>query len=88
MGMSVQLFFFVRDESPVPQCLSRKTWIRRGKAKRVRSARSARRKGRNDVVSSEGKEIKVNRELACEIHEELISNGYVKKGKLTEKYFN
>jgi len=26
--------------------------------------------------------------LACEIHEELISNGYVKKGKLTEKYFN
>ena len=40
------------------------------------------------MVSSDGKEIKVNRELACEIHEELISNGYVKKGKLTEKYFN
>ena len=40
------------------------------------------------MVSSEGKEIKVNRELACEIHEELISNGYVKKGKLTDKYFN
>ena len=40
------------------------------------------------MVSSEGKEIKINRGLACEIHEELISNGYVKKGKLTEKYFN
>ena len=40
------------------------------------------------MVSSDGKEIKINRELACEIHEELISNGYVKKGKLTEKYFN
>jgi len=40
------------------------------------------------MMSSEGKEIKINRELACEIHEELISNGYVKKGKLTEKYFN
>lgn len=40
------------------------------------------------MISSDGKEIKINRELACEIHEELISNGYVKKGKLTEKYFN
>lgn len=40
------------------------------------------------MVSSEGKEIKINHGLACEIHEELISNGYVKKGKLTEKYFN
>lgn len=40
------------------------------------------------MVSAEGKAIKVNRELACEIHEELIANGYVKKGKLTEKYFN
>lgn len=40
------------------------------------------------MMSTEGKEIRINRELACEIHEELISNGYVKKGKLTEKYFN
>ena len=40
------------------------------------------------MISSDGKEIKINLELACEIHEELISNGYVKKGKLTEKYFN
>ena len=40
------------------------------------------------MVSSDGKEVKINRELACEIHVELISNGYVKKGKLTEKYFN
>ena len=29
------------------------------------------------MVASDGKEIKINRELACEIHEELISNGYV-----------
>lgn len=40
------------------------------------------------MVSAKGKEVKVNRDLACEIHEMLITNGYVKKGKLTEKYFN
>lgn len=40
------------------------------------------------MVSVEGKEVKVNRDLACEIHEMLVTNGYVKKGKLTEKYFN
>ncbi len=40
------------------------------------------------LTAADGEEIKVNHELACEIHEELISNGYVKKGKLTEKYFN
>lgn len=40
------------------------------------------------MVSVEGEEVKVNRDLACEIHEMLVTNGYVKKGKLTEKYFN
>lgn len=40
------------------------------------------------VTVEDGKELKINREKAMEIHEELISNGYVKKGKLTEKYFN
>lgn len=40
------------------------------------------------ITAEDGKELKINREKAIEIHEELISNGYVKKGKLTEKYFN
>ncbi len=40
------------------------------------------------MTSTDGTEYVINKELACEIHEELICNGYVKKGKLTEKYFN
>ncbi len=40
------------------------------------------------LTSAQGEEIKINHALACEIHEQLISNGYVRKGKLTEKYFN
>ena len=40
------------------------------------------------MVTTAGKEVKVNTTLACDIHENLISNGYIKKGKLTEKYFN
>ena len=40
------------------------------------------------LVSADGRELKINKEKAVEIHEELISYGYVKKGKLTEKYFN
>lgn len=39
------------------------------------------------ITSSEGNEIKIDLELAAEIHEELICNGYVKKGQLTDKYF-
>lgn len=40
------------------------------------------------MITTDGKEVKINKEKAIEIHEELISCGYVKKGKLTEKYFN
>ncbi len=40
------------------------------------------------LTAADGEEIKINHGLACEIHEQLISNGYVRKGKLTEKYFN
>ena len=40
------------------------------------------------MSSTEGKECKITKDLACDIHEELIANGYVKRGKLTEKYFN
>lgn len=39
------------------------------------------------MVSSDGEEIKINKEKAIEIHEELICKGYIKKGKLTENYF-
>jgi type III restriction enzyme len=38
--------------------------------------------------TNDGKTIKITKEQAVEIHEELISQGYIKKGKLTEKYFD
>ena len=42
----------------------------------------------NEIKKRQEVEVKVNRDFACEIHEMLVTNGYVKKGKLTEKYFN
>ena len=39
------------------------------------------------VIVYDGKEFTVNDDMAAEIHESLVSNGYVKKGKLTDKYF-
>lgn len=43
-----------------------------------------------DVMAQteEGTTIKITTEQAVEIQEELISQGYVKKGKLTQKYFD
>lgn len=38
--------------------------------------------------TDEGKTIKISKQQAVEIHEELIAQGYVKKGKLTDKYFD
>ena len=38
--------------------------------------------------NEEGKLLKVSTEQAVNIHEELIAQGYIKKGKLTQKYFD
>lgn len=38
--------------------------------------------------TEEGKLIKVTTEQAVNIHEELISQGYIKQGKLTQKFFD
>lgn len=38
------------------------------------------------LVDSDGKTVKVSIEMARDIHEELISNGYIKKGALTPRY--
>ena len=40
------------------------------------------------IVSADGKEVYIDTEKAREIDEALIINGYVRKGKLTDKYFN
>lgn len=40
------------------------------------------------IVSTDGQEVHINTEKAREIDEELIIHGYVRKGKLTDKYFN
>lgn len=39
------------------------------------------------LVDANGNEVKVTPELAAAIHEDLISNGYVKRGELTDKYY-
>lgn len=36
--------------------------------------------------TEDGHNIKITTEQAVEIHEELIGQGYIKKGKLTQKY--
>ena len=38
--------------------------------------------------TEEGSLIKISTQQAVDIHEELIAQGYVKKGKLTQKYFD
>lgn len=38
------------------------------------------------LKDADGKSIKVSKDMARDIHEELISSGYVKKGALTPKY--
>lgn len=38
--------------------------------------------------TQDGHSIKITTEQAVEIHEELIVQGYIKKGKLTQKYFD
>lgn len=38
--------------------------------------------------TQDGHSIKITTEQAVEIHEELITQGYIKKGKLTQKYFD
>lgn len=40
------------------------------------------------VQTDAGTLVKVSTEKAVEIHEELIAQGYIKKGKLTQKYFD
>ena len=40
------------------------------------------------ATTKDGKEIKITQDKALEIQEELVANGYVRKGELTEKYFN
>lgn len=40
------------------------------------------------ATTDDGCELKITKDKAIEIQEELIANGYVKKGELTEKYFN
>lgn len=40
------------------------------------------------IVSADGQEVHVNTDKAREIDEALIISGYVRKGKLTDKYFN
>lgn len=38
--------------------------------------------------TADGGNVKITVQQAAEIHEELVSQGYVKKGKLTQKYFD
>jgi type III restriction enzyme len=38
--------------------------------------------------TEDGKSIKITTQQAVEIHEELIAQGYIKKGKLTQKFFD
>lgn len=40
------------------------------------------------ATTDDGRELKITKDKALEIQEELVANGYVKKGELTEKYFN
>ena len=44
--------------------------------------------GKTIVFASTGEERKLTTRQAGDVHEELVANGYVRKGKLTEKYFN
>lgn len=39
------------------------------------------------LTDEQGREIKVTKELANAIYEDLIGNGYVKRGELTDKYY-
>lgn len=39
------------------------------------------------LVDTQGREVKVTKELADAIYEDLIGNGYVKRGELTDKYY-
>lgn len=43
--------------------------------------------GKTIVFASTGEERTLSTTQAVEVHEELVANGYVRKGKLTEKYF-
>ena len=40
------------------------------------------------ATTEDGNEMKITNDKALEIQEELVAKGYVKKGELTEKYFN
>lgn len=40
------------------------------------------------VITADGQEVHINTEKSCEIYEALIHCDYVRKGKLTDKYFN
>jgi type III restriction enzyme len=39
------------------------------------------------LTDEQGREVKVTKELANAIYEDLIGNGYVKRGELTDKYY-
>ncbi len=43
--------------------------------------------GKTIVFATTGEERTLSTNQAVEVHEELVANGYVRKGKLTEKYF-
>lgn len=39
------------------------------------------------LVDEEGKKLRINRQLANAIYDDLLLNGYVKQGQMTEKYY-
>ena len=39
------------------------------------------------LVSEDGRELRVNRQIANAIYDDLLLNGYVKQGQMTEKYY-
>ena len=41
-----------------------------------------------ETIDESGNKVIITEQKACEIHEELISQGYVKKGQLTQKFFD
>ena len=41
-----------------------------------------------EAIDESGNKVIITKQKACEIHEELISQGYVKKGQLTQKFFD
>lgn len=39
------------------------------------------------LVSEDGRELRINRQIANAIYDDLLLNGYVKQGQMTEKYY-